>query len=534
MVALTRLSKIVLLVGTLALGGLGAYRGQEYLRSRQVTPHVNDNLVLHLQEGRDLRDVEKIYDPADDLGFQLGNHSFTEQLPGTYVVDPEKNDRFFGLVEGRKDLTPLEIQGLAEELKRDVDVAQVEYNLPLSIPEGEFEAESRLQQALGKMMEGLSLGTETVGEYILPGAEKVNGYIPKAVREANTTAVEFYLKKAQEVSGGELQPRKSINDDLYKKGKMWGQMVPGMDKILELLEEYGYTVDDLHPVKVYVLDTGITCNHEDQETEVCVKDEHGHGTHVAGTIGASTNNEIGVSSVNIGGFVQLYAKQILDKNGRGNIVSIAKAIVDAADEGASIINMSLGGPGESTLLEKAIQYADRKGVIVVVAGGNDNTDVKYFSPANVEEAITVAAIGHKDGKIFRAPFSNHGEGVDMCAPGMEIVSTLPLESRIGKERPDKILQPGYGILQGTSMAAPHAAGHIAVMKAIDPELIREEIEEITRENGMTPETDKPISECINTEAALRVVIERKKSKEEDRQVQFLNWMEHKGYSYPNP
>ncbi|MDO8656145.1 MAG: S8 family serine peptidase [Nanoarchaeota archaeon] len=358
-----------------------------------------------------------------------------------------------------------------------------------SIPEGEVEMEEKgiIQRTwnniFGKANQHVPL------QKIVDGGKKVIDYL---------------------TSNGPT-PRESINDPIYKEGKLWGQMVTGMDKIDELLKEYRLTADDLSPVKVYVLDTGCDATHEDLSVTSDKKDGHGHGTHVAGTIAARTNNAIGVSSIGAEGIFEMHCIKVLSDGGTGSLSGIAQAIRKAADEGADVINMSLGGRGTSTLMDKAIKYADAKGTIVVVAAGNDNTDAKNFTPANIHEAIAVAAVGYDEDEEnqFKAPFSNYGETVDVCAPGMEILSTIPLKSNIGKQRPDKIYKPGYAELQGTSMASPHAASLVAMLKAVNPELDREGIVRILQETGTEPVTDKgkPIGKCIDAYAAVKKALD---------------------------
>lgn len=178
-------------------------------------------------------------------------------------------------------------------------------------------------------------------------------------------------------------------------------------------------------------------------------DDNGHGTHVAGTIGAVGNNGIGISGVNWN--TQLMALKFLDGNGSGYLSSAVKAINYAVQNGAKVINLSFGGGGYDAAMALAISNAKAKGVIVVAAAGNSssNNDYKAVYPASYSgnNLIAVAATDRND-KL--ASFSNYGvSSVDIAAPGKSIYSTLPG----GK----------YGYYSGTSMAAPHVAGAAALI-----------------------------------------------------------------------
>lgn len=215
-------------------------------------------------------------------------------------------------------------------------------------------------------------------------------------------------------------------------------------------------------VRIAILDTGIDQDHEDLKAKIVanrnfttsrtVDDRYGHGTHVAGIAAAITNNGRGVAGV---GFdTSLMNVKVLGDNGSGQYSWIANGIIWATDNGAHVINMSLGGSSTSSTLEEAVKYAWGKGVVLVAAAGNDNTSTPTY-PAYYEECIAVAATDQNDAK---ASFSNYGSWVDIAAPGVSIYSTLP-------NHPNRIGVRNYGSLSGTSMAAPHVAGVAALVKA---------------------------------------------------------------------
>jgi thermitase len=180
-------------------------------------------------------------------------------------------------------------------------------------------------------------------------------------------------------------------------------------------------------------------------------DEHGHGTHVTGTIAAAADNGIGVAGVAPG--AKVMPLRALDASGHGSDSTIAEAFDYAGDVGARIVNASLGGTGASKTLTDAMTA--HPNTLYVVAAGNDNvnTVVTAFAPCT-SPAPNVICVGASTNRDARAYFSNYGKTtVDVFAPGVTIMSTWP---------------GGYASLQGTSMAAPHVAGEAALALAADP------------------------------------------------------------------
>jgi thermitase len=205
-------------------------------------------------------------------------------------------------------------------------------------------------------------------------------------------------------------------------------------------------------VSIAVLDTGIDPNHPDIGPKVIASanftdstttnDIHGHGTHVAGSVAALTNNGQGVSGT-CPACVLLNVK-VLGDSGGGSWDGIAKGIDWSANNGAKVINMSLGG-GASRTVERAVNNAWNKGVVIVAAAGNNGNNQLHY-PAAYNNVMAVAATDHND---QRASFSNWGSWVSVAAPGTSILST--------------ILGGGYDYKQGTSMASPHVAGQAGLI-----------------------------------------------------------------------
>jgi len=230
--------------------------------------------------------------------------------------------------------------------------------------------------------------------------------------------------------------------------KSWGVQRIGADKYIAYLT----SSNNLPRVTVAVLDTGIDASHPflvgkvtsgrnfiDDAGDTNTRDNHRHGTHVAGVIAESTYENVEIIPV-----------KVLGDDGRGSMLALYMGIIWAADNGAEVINMSLGGAGTIQIIRDGIIYANSKNAVSVAAAGNDNADLDVFpvTPAYVPEAITVAACDNRDQK---ASFSNYGSIINVSAPGVGINSSIP--------------GGGFASLNGTSMAAPHVAAAVALLKS---------------------------------------------------------------------
>jgi serine protease len=177
-------------------------------------------------------------------------------------------------------------------------------------------------------------------------------------------------------------------------------------------------------------------------------DDNGHGTHVAGTVAEVEGN--GLAESGVAPEASILPVKVLDSTGSGSDVDVAAGIVWAADHGARIVNLSLGGSEPSTVLADGVVYARSKGVLVVAAAGNDGGTVGL--PARLAGVLAVGAV---DSGSVRAPFSAGGRALDLVAPGVDILQqTL---DGVG----------GYAdrSWSGTSMASPHVAGVAALALA---------------------------------------------------------------------
>lgn len=226
---------------------------------------------------------------------------------------------------------------------------------------------------------------------------------------------------------------------------------------------------DFSGVHVAVIDTGVDGGHVElnvvAEADLVGErtgdwadgtDPNGHGTHVAGTIGAAADGE-GV--VGVAPSVPIHAVRVLDAAGSGtygDIVAGLEYVIDNPD--IRVVNMSLGGyssPEVDEILAEPLQALEDAGVIVCIAAGNNTEDTAGFTPANLDYGIVVSAYDAAGGTDNGfAWFSNYGDAVDITAPGVDIMSTWP--------------GGGYDGLSGTSMATPHVAGAMAIYRAYKP------------------------------------------------------------------
>lgn len=247
------------------------------------------------------------------------------------------------------------------------------------------------------------------------------------------------------------------NDPLYSK--QWHMQRVNVESA------WSYSVG--RGVTVAVIDTGIACDDHghfhkvsDLNQTECVpgynfvdknehaNDDHGHGTHVAGTIAQSTNNGIGGVGIAFG--AKLMPVKVLSGSGSGTSAGVAAGIHWAADNGAQVLNLSLGGPMPSGVIKRAVNYARKQGAIVIAAAGNNGAKVGY--PAGYPGVIAVSATDNND-KL--ASFSSRGPEITIAAPGVEVVQNTICDD--GRNECEEF--PAW---RGTSMASPHVAGVAAL------------------------------------------------------------------------
>lgn len=253
-------------------------------------------------------------------------------------------------------------------------------------------------------------------------------------------------------------------------------------------------------VTIAVVDSGVDLSHPDLAGKIVAgydfvnndadpTDDFGHGTHVAGIAAAVTNNAAGMAGVSWG--ARIMPVKVLNASGNGSYANVAAGIIWAADHGAQVINLSLGGTSASATLQDAVNYAYSLDVTIVAAAGNvavGSYSVLY--PARLPHVIAVTAI---DNTNTVAGFSRFGPEVDVAAPGVDIFSTLPAGT--------------YGVDSGTSMASPFVAGLAALLRSLhgntSPDLITSQITATALDIGAAGFDDFSGFGLIQADAAVR-------------------------------
>jgi serine protease len=272
------------------------------------------------------------------------------------------------------------------------------------------------------------------------------------------------------------------NDPLYAE-KQWHMKRVGAERAWEYACGEGVTVA--------VVDTGIACydknpfmkgsdlqgtsctagwNFVDDRAEAW--DDQGHGTHVAGTIAQTTNNGKGVAG--LAHCATLMPVKVLSKQGWGTTANVAEGIRWAADHGAQVINLSLGGPIKSQILEDAVKHAVSKGALVVAAAGNSGRSVGW--PAAYPEVVAVSATDSNDNIAY---FSSRGPQIAIGAPGVNVTQQTICNN--GRDKCEV-----FGTFNGTSMASPHVAGVAALLVGqgvTDPSALRDTLQSTARPKG---------------------------------------------------
>jgi serine protease len=265
------------------------------------------------------------------------------------------------------------------------------------------------------------------------------------------------------------------NDPLYTE-KQWHLSRVGAEKAWD----YGCGAG----VTVAVIDTGVACfdkgpfsRGSDLAGTRCeggydfvgknhqAADDNGHGTHVAGTIAQTTNN--GQGGAGLAFCANVMPIKVLSKGGYGSLAQVAEGIRFAADHGAQVANLSLGGPFPSRILGEAVRYAQDKGVLIVAAAGNSGRGVGY--PAAYSGVLAVSATDKDDNLAW---FSSRGKQVGIAAPGVAVTQQTICNG--GQNRCEI-----FGTFNGTSMASPHVAGAAALVMAdgmTDPAAVRADLE----------------------------------------------------------
>jgi subtilisin family serine protease len=311
--------------------------------------------------------------------------------------------------------------------------------------------------------------------------------------------------------------RQIPNDPFLSSSGTWGQPYQDLWGMFAVNAPAAWDTAQGDGVVVAVIDTGVDYNHPDLVDNIWANpneiagnfvdddgngfvddfhgwnffnntndplDDNGHGTHVAGTIAAEGNNGIGV--IGVAWHAKIMPLKGFDASGTGFDFTLAPAILYAASNGADVINASwdaidnLAVFGNSQTIEEAIQYAASLGVVFVASAGNSNQDANNFFPANSPEAITVASSDPFGNFSF---FSNFGSKIDVTAPGEDILSTQAANTFFGNPVID-----GYARMTGTSMAAAHVSGVVALILSQNPGYSPDTVRTVLRSSA-TPNAD---------------------------------------------
>jgi serine protease len=334
-------------------------------------------------------------------------------------------------------------KGLAQQGEFDSIIVDFKEEVPIAKISAEIQAISQQYHQLVNLNSIFSIDDRI---YIVKGDKQVLKELKRSPLSKQTEYIEAnYQYHALEVP----------NDPDYSK--QWNFRNINVEQAWDETQGEGITVA--------VIDTGVSQVPDLKLTKLVkgydfvndkadATDDNGHGTHVAGTIAQSTNNGYGVAGIAYkAGIMPL---KVLSSNGGGTVADIAESIKFAADNGADVINMSLGGGGASTMIEEAIKYANSKGVVIIAAAGNEGRNASSY-PARYPNVISVSAT---DAAGDKASYSNFGAGVDISAPGGSETGKI-IQNTLDPSSGESVFV-GF---QGTSMAAPHVAGVAALIKA---------------------------------------------------------------------
>jgi len=368
---------------------------------------------------------------------------------------------------------------------------------------------------------------------IIPAFAIITGLVFTSVAQAETITADFFegpgILSVEENYCRDKAPGVPRDYHFKKKGS-WGQRYDDQWGIKRI----GFTADrksawriedgTSHPVIVAVIDTGLDWNHKDFDWKNIWKnpgevpnngkdddhngfiddvigwnfvgnnskpwDDDGHGTFVTGII-AAAHNKIGISGINPGAKIMVI--KALNAFGHTRASNVAQAIFYAADNGARVINISVGGKHITKTEQDAVDYAHSKGALVIMAAGNEASDTADYS-SGLNHLITVAATDTKDKRVG---FSNWGQGVDIAAPGMDILSLRARrtdlmagiqgvkytigDAYVGKDK-------RYFRAGGTSFSAPMVAGTASLIWAHNPKLSNQQVRNMLLSSARDIET----------------------------------------------
>jgi subtilisin family serine protease len=455
--------------------------------------------------------------PADDPGRSLPTAG------GAKPQDGFDRDPVQGVTNAAGELTletPADLLGLTPQQTAALETAPVKPALSVvaeTAPSASLVLEAagtdvtQLKQSLPESLRSLVSDSLAIGQRVYLTLTFAKQQLEHVTKQLATAADRFVT----EVNACRDKQPGDATDHTTSRGS-WGQAYDdqwAIRRVGILPGDYRFT---LSPVVVAVIDTGLDWNHldfdwrqlwsnprevsgngrdddqngfvDDQlgwdfvENDNTPWDDDGHGTIVSGIIAATRGNRIGIDGINPA--ARIMVLRALDEFGHARASLIAKAIVYAADHGARIINLSVGGATITRVECAAVEHARRKGVLIVAAAGNDAATLQDYAPAGIPGVLTVAATDPAD---TRGVFSNWGPQVELAAPGIDVLSLRARRTDTMRDIPGVTYLAGANVVgsdrryyraSGTSFAAPIVAGIASLLVSKDPSLTLEELERV--------------------------------------------------------
>lgn len=358
------------------------------------------------------------------------------------------------------------IRGREEQMQRKI------VSIKQGVPYSKYEKE--IQQQGGKIIEHLPLINALLCEFPANRSVEVAGILSNNPH-INRVDDDLPIKIINFFNPYFFFPiRKKETPKQMKQQIGWGVKRINCEDFL--------TVNPKRRVRVAVIDTGIQADHPDLRDNikgginitgnpVDISDPNGHGTHVAGIIGA-LNNEIGI--VGVMPKVDLYAVKVFNSKGEGSLTDIIRGLQWCINNRIKLINMSFGSPIDNPTFKEVFKKAYQSGLIMVAAAGNDSIEHKMQYPAIYPETIAITSLNERNSI---SNFSSFGQGVDFIAPGDQILSTWN--------------NGGYKLQSGTSMAAPHVTGAIAQILNkwgdLTPDQVKQHLKLTAQQLSLRPE-----------------------------------------------
>jgi subtilisin family serine protease len=439
-----------------------------HFNNQQAEQHFE---IYGFREGRTSSPLKQIFVPTDpgntinsafNLGVLDGSHSLTQ-----YVGSNDTDDDY--------RFTLGNISNFSLTLSSNVNVKLLDVN-GNAIATGLYNSSSHSET----ITQHLNCGTYYIRVY--SNGVNTNYNLTTSVNPASTPATVFKSTDGYGLIDAGVAVAKAIGQSAFANvaqlgGNNWG------DDLVNAPEAWarGYTGQG---VVVAVLDSGVDYNHADLKDNIWtnsnsgyvndiygwnfvdnnnnVLDNNGHGTHVSGTI-AGENNNFGITGIAYN--AKIMPVKVLDDKGSGSDAAVIQGIYYAINHGANVINLSLGSNDADDYLQSAIQYASSKGVIVVMAAGNDSASIPDY-PARYAKNSGIA-VGAVDQNKNITSFSNRAGSDSLAyvtAPGVNVYSTIPGNN--------------YAYYSGTSMATPCVAGVVALMLSANPHLTSAQVRNI--------------------------------------------------------